>query len=141
MSLAGLGFSGSVGMRLGAVALFAILAFVGVSTIEHGGDPAPITAAVPVASTSSGTLVLEATYPVAQWTVQVQGQPVTGTASPHRFEATVSGDGATIFVQADGADPTSTTPAALRWRFAGKSGTLWGEGAVAGTLTDTEHGR
>lgn len=85
--------------------------------------------------------MLESTYPVTQWTVQVQGQTVSGTAAPHRFEATIAGDPATIFVQADGTDPTSTTPAALRWRFAGKSGTLWGEGVVAGTLTTTERGR
>jgi hypothetical protein len=140
MSLAGLGFSGGVGVRLGAVATFATLAFVGVLAIERGGHSMPITAAAPVATTS-GMLVLEATYPVAQWTVQVQGRPVAGTSSPHRWEAQVSGDSATIFVQADGTDPTSTTPAALRWRFAGRSGTLWGEGTVAGTLAGAEHAR
>jgi hypothetical protein len=144
MSTAGLGFSSGILPRLVAVAVFATLALAGVWLVERGGDPPPITAAAPVAATSSGTLVLEATYPVAQWTVQVQGQAITGTSSPHRWEAAVSGDGATIFIQAEGADPTSTTPAALRWTFAGRSGTLWGEGAVAGTLGpagDGERGR
>lgn len=129
------GFTGSAGLRLVGVLAFALFALVAVLVVEHGGDPPAIVTAAPVAATTSGRLVLETTYPVARWTVQMQGKDVVAVLSAaQRFEAEVSGDGATIFVQAEQADPSSTAPAALRWTLAGKSGVLWGEGAVAGTL-------
>lgn len=129
------GFSGGVGLRLVGVAAFALFALMAVLVVERGGDPPAIIAAAPVASTSSGRLVLETTYPVTRWTVQVQGQDVVAALqSAQRFEADVSGDGATIFLQAEPADPTSSAAVALRWTLAGKSGVLWGEGGVAGTL-------
>jgi len=129
------GFAGGVGLRLIGVAAFAAFALAAVLVVEHGGDPPAITGAIPSAATMHGRLVLETTYPVMHWTVQVQGKDVVATlSSAQRFEADVSGDGATIFVQAESADPASSAPAALRWSLAGKSGVLWGEGAVAGTL-------
>lgn len=129
------GFTGSAGLRLVGVVAFALFALAAVLVVEHGGDPPAIVTAAPVAATTSGRLVLETTYPVTRWTVQMQGKDVVAVRSAaQRFEAEVSGDGATIFVQAEPADPASTAPAALRWIFAGKSGVLWGEGAVAGTL-------
>ncbi|MBA3698296.1 MAG: hypothetical protein H0W78_05545 [Planctomycetes bacterium] len=129
------GFAGGVGMRLIGVAAFAVFALVAVLVVERGGNPPAIIPTAPVASTISGRLVLETTYPVTRWTVQVQGKDVVATQiTAQRFEADVSGDGATIFVQAEQVDPSSSAPAALRWSLAGKSGVLWGEGAVAGTL-------
>jgi hypothetical protein len=129
------GFAGGVGLRLVGVAAFAVFALTAVLVVERGGDPPAIVTAVPVAATTSGRLVLETTYPVARWTVQVQGKDVVAAqSSPQRYQADVSGDGATIFVQAEPADPSSTAPAALRWTLAGKSGVLWGDGTVAGTL-------
>ena len=101
----------------------------------HGGDPAAITTAAPVATATSGRLVLETTAPVAAWTVQVRGQAVPAAVStPQRWEGEVAGDPATIFIATEAADPTSTAAIALRWRLAGRSGMLWGEGAVSGTL-------
>jgi hypothetical protein len=130
------GFSGGVGLRLVGVAAFALFALVAVLVVERGGDPPAIVSAVPVVATTSGRLVLETTYPVARWSVQVQGKDVVATQkTAQRFEADVSGDGATIFVEAEPADPSSTAAGALRWTLAGKSGVLWGEGTVAGTLT------
>lgn len=129
------GFSGGVGLRLVGVTAFALFALLAVSVVEHGGDPSKIVTAAPVATTTSGRLVLETTFPVARWTVQVQGRDVTATQkAAQRFEADVSGDGATIFVEAEPADATSTAPGALRWTFSGRSGVLWGDGTVAGTL-------
>lgn len=129
------GFSGGVGLRLVGVAAFALFALLAVSVVEHGGDPSKIVTATPVATTTSGRLVLETTFPVARWTVQVQGKDVTATQkAAQRFEADVSGDGATIFVEAEPADAASTAPGALRWTFSGRSGVLWGDGTVAGTL-------
>ncbi len=130
------GFTGSAGLRLVGVVIFALFALAAVLVVERGGDPPAIVTAAPVAATTSGRLVLETTYPVARWTVQMLGKDVVAVLSAaQRFEADVSGDGATIFVQAEPADPSSTAPAALRWTLAGKSGVLWGEGAVAGTLS------
>lgn len=129
------GFSSGVGLRLVGVAAFALFALAAVLVVERGGDPPAIVAAAPVAATTSGRLVLETTYPVTRWTVQVQGQDVIAARqSAQRFEADVSGDGATIFLQAEAADPTSSAAVALRWTLAGKSGVLWGEGGIAGTL-------
>lgn len=129
------GFSGGVGLRLVGVAAFALFALVAVLVVERGGNPPAIVTAAPVAATTSGRLVLETTFPVARWTVQVQGKDVVATQkAAQRFEADVNGDGATIFVEAEPADASSTAAGALRWTLAGKSGVLWGEGTVAGTL-------
>ena len=136
---AALGFVGGAGLRLVGAAGFAAIALVGVLAVEHGSDPPAITAAVPVATSVHGRLELETTFPVARWAVQVQGQVVAGTSRDTRhWQAQVSGDPATIFVQADGEDPTNSAPVALRWRLAGRTGTLWGEGSVAGSLGGAE---
>ena len=129
------GFSVGVGLRLVGVVVFAAFALAAVLVVEHGGAPAAMSAAAPRAATAHGRLVLETTYPVTQWTVQVQGQDmVPAHQTPQRFEADVNGDYATIFIQAEAGDPTSRAPAALRWTLGGKSGVLWGEGSVAGSL-------
>jgi len=134
-----LGFPGGIGLRLVAVAVFAGLALAGVLLVEHGAATHATNVAT-IASSTHGRLTLEATFPVARWTVQVQGQTIAGSSpTSQKWEAQVSGDGASIFVQADTEDPTSSAPGALRWSFDGKSGVLWGEGTVAGTLTPTEH--
>lgn len=130
------GFAGSAWMRLAAAGLFAVIAIGGVRLVDHAGAGSPSvaapTAAIPPVA---GHLVLESTYPVAHWTVQVLGREVGGAVvAPQRWEADTAGNGATIFVQAEAADPGSTAPVALRWTFSGGSGMLWGEGSVAGTL-------
>jgi hypothetical protein len=132
------GFAASAGLRLGGALAFALLAFTSVAVIEGSGDPPAITASAASAPLTSGRLVIEATFPVARWTVQVQGKDVIPTSStPQRYEAELSGELATIFLQADPADATSTAAGALRWRFAGQSGMLWGEGTVADTIHAT----
>ena len=133
----GLGFASGVAPRLVAVALFAVLALVGVLVIERGGDPSPITAATPVTALTRGTLELETTFPVGRWAVMAGGEVIAGISrDTHHWQAEVRGDPVTIFVQADSEDPTIAAPVALRWRFAGKSGILWGEGTVSGTLAE-----
>ncbi|HEX3132844.1 MAG TPA: hypothetical protein VHX44_04585 [Planctomycetota bacterium] len=135
MKVVDLGFPGGVGLRLIAVAMFAGLALAGVTFVEHGSatSTAITTATAP---STSGRLTLEAIFPVAQWTVQVQGHETPVTADGQfRASAAVSGDPATIYISAEPADPTSDAPAALRWRLAERSGILWGAGNVAGTLS------
>ena len=138
MKVVDLGFPGGVGVRMIAVAVFALFALVAVLVVERGGNPAPITGAVPVATTASGVLELETTFPVGRWTIVAGSEVIAGLSSDTRhWQAKVQGNPGSIFVQADSEDPTSATPVALRWRFAGKSGILWGEGTVAGTLAGT----
>lgn len=132
------GFAASAGLRLGGALAFALLAFGSVLVIEGGGDPPAITASTEAARTS-GHLVIEATFPVARWSVQIQGKDVVPTvSSTQRFEAELNGELATVFIQAEPADPTSNAAGALRWTFAGQSGRqsglLWGEGTVADTI-------
>jgi hypothetical protein len=135
------GFPGGVGLRLIAVAVFAGLALAGVAFVEHGSATATAITTTTAPSTS-GRLTLEATFPVARWTVQVQGRETSVTADGQfRASTEVTGDPTTIYISAEPADPTSDAPAALRWRLAERSGVLWGEGNVAGTLSATEHAR
>lgn len=131
------GFAGSAGLRVCGAVVFAMLACVAVMVVEYGGRTGtPLSAAVITTSTVGGQLILETTFPVARWTVQAQSRDVVATTvSAQHWEAPVSGDGSTIFIQAEAADPLSVAPGALRWNYAGKSGILWGEGSVAGTLT------
>jgi hypothetical protein len=131
------GFAGSAGMRLSGALAFAVLACAAVMVVEYGGRTAtPLSAAVISTSTVSGKLTLETTFPVARWTVKAQGRDVFATTvSAQYWQAPVSGDGVTIFIQAEAADAISVAPVALRWNYAGKSGILWDEGSVAGTLT------
>jgi hypothetical protein len=136
-----LGFSGGAAQRLAGVALFALVAVAGVLAVEHGTVAPPAAPIDTGAPAVNGALVLETTYPVERWTVQAQGREVVASASTaQRWEGIVGGDRATIFVQADAADAIGAAPVALRWRFAGRSGVLWGEGSVAGTLADTADG-
>ncbi len=138
-----LGFTGGTGWRLVGAAAFAALAAAGVLVVEHhGGTPSTPTTVAAVTPVVSGRLVLETTFPVARWTVQLQGRTLAGMSrDDQHWEAEASGDGATIFVQAEPEDATSIQPVALRWTFAGRTGMLWGEGAVAGTLTHDGGGR
>ncbi len=131
------GFAGSAGMRLIGALAFAVLACAAVMVVEYGGrTEIPLSAAVISTSTVSGQLILETTFPVARWTVQAQSRDVVATTvSAQHWEASATGDGATIYIHAEAADPLSVAPVALRWNYAGKSGILWGEGSVAGTLT------
>ena len=131
------GFAGSAGMRLIGALAFAVLACATVMVVEYGGRTGtPLSTVVISTSTVSGKLTLETTFPVARWMVKAQDRDVVATtASDQHWEAPVSGDGATIFIQAEVADAISVAPGALRWNYAGKSGILWGEGSVAGTLT------
>jgi hypothetical protein len=135
-----LGFVSSSGFRFGAACLFAFAAFFAVLSIEQQSH-LPITpsvAAIP-APTISSLLVLESTFPVQRWSVQVKGVDVTAIKKEsHRFEATISGDPTQCFVQADSADALSTSAVAVRWHYAGQSGIWWGEGSVAGTLSATQ---
>jgi hypothetical protein len=85
-------------------------------------------------------LELTATYPVAKWTVRVNGALVDAAAqsSPQHWQAEISGAGATdIFVDAQRADPLATDPSAIQVRLVSGSAehgeTLWGTGAVCGT--------
>ncbi len=137
-----LGFTGSAGLRLAAAMVFVLCATAGVVLVNaHSNTPVTTAAPTIITPTTSGRLILETTFAVARWTVQVQGHDVSGaTATAQRWEATIAGDRSTIFVQAETADPTSATPVALRWSFAGQSGVLWGEGAVAGALTSSPTG-
>lgn len=130
-----LGFPGGVGLRLIAVAAFAGLALAGVTLVEHGAATSTAITATSAPSTS-GHLTLEATFPVAHWTVQVKGSDAAVvTDGQFRATADVTGDPVTIYISAEPTDPTSDAPAALRWRLAERSGVLWGAGNVAGTLS------
>ena len=132
------GFAGSAGMRLSGALAFAVLACSAVVVVEYGGrSSTSLPVAVVATPAVSGRLTLETTFPVVRWTVQAQGRDLIGTTvSPQQWETSAAtGHGATIFIQAEAADPTSVTPVALRWKYAGKTGVWWGEGAVAGTLT------
>lgn len=131
------GFAGSASMRLSGALAFAVLACAAVMVVEYGGrSGTPLATAVINTSTVGGRLTLETTFPVARWTVQAQSRDVIATTvDAHHWESPASGDGATIFIQAEASDPISVAPVALRWNYAGKSGILWGEGSVSGTLT------
>jgi hypothetical protein len=136
-----LGFPGGIGLRLVAVAGFAGLALAGVAFVEHGSATSTAITTTTAPSTS-GRLMLEATFPVARWTVQVQGHEASVTTDGQfRASTDVTGDPATIYISAEPADPTSDAPAALRWRLAERNGILWGAGSVSGTLSATERGR
>lgn len=141
MKVVDLGFPGGIGVRLIAVAAFAGLALAGVAFVEHGSATTTAISTTTAPSTS-GRLTLEATFPVAHWTVQVQGHEKSVTPDG-QFRATteVTGDPATIFISAEPADPTSDTPVALRWRLAERNGMLWGAGSVSGTLSAVERAR
>ena len=137
-----LGFVSSSLFRIGAACLFAIGAFIAVFSIEQQ-TAVPMTAAViEPSTTTTSLLVIETTYPVQRWHVQMRGVDVTATKKDaQRFEAQISGDPTQCFIQAESADALSTAPAALRWQYAGNSGVLWGEGSVAGTLSSTTRER
>jgi hypothetical protein len=133
------GFAASAGLRLAGAATFALLAFGSVVVIEGSGDPPAITARPTATAANGGRLRIEATFPVARWTVQIQGTDVVPLSSgPQRFECDLHGDLATVFIQAEPADATSTAAGALRWTFSSPngnhSGLLWGEGSVADTI-------
>ena len=130
------GFAGSAGMRLSGALAFAVLACATVMVVEYGGRTATPLSAVISTSTVSGRLTLETTFPVARWTVQAQGRDlIATTVSAQHWEAPATGNGSTIYIQAEAADPLSIAPVALRWNYAGKSGIWWGEGSVAEKLT------
>jgi hypothetical protein len=139
-----IGFAASTGLRLAGATLFALLAFGSVAVIEGGGDPLAITPSSTVTNSGNGRLRIEATFPVTQWTVQIQGKDVAPLSSnPQVFECELHGDLATVFIQAEPADITSTTAGALRWTFTNQrrsySGMLWGDGLVADTIHPTAH--
>jgi hypothetical protein len=133
-----LGFSSSAWLRLGAAALFMTAVLAGTVLVTRAGGslvPQAQTAPPATASAAAGRLVLEATYPVARWTVQVQGRDVGGTATgAQRWEGEVPAVAGSLFLQAEAADLGSAAPVALRWSLAGRAGIFWGEGAVAETL-------
>jgi len=137
-----LGFVSSSLSRIGAACLFTLGAFIVVFSIEQQ-TAVPMTPAVivPITTTTS-LLVIETTYPVQRWHVQMRGVDVTATKQDaQRFEAQINGDPTQCFIQAESADALSTAPAALRWQYAGHNGVLWGEGSVAGTLGSTTRDR
>lgn len=144
------GFAASAGLRLAGAATFALLAFGSVVVIEGGGDPPAITAHPAQSPDASGRLRIDATFAVARWTVQIGGKDVVPTSSsPQRFEADIHGELATVFIQAEPGDPTSTAAGALRWTLSNtgggpssghsseRTGMLWGEGTVADTIHPT----
>jgi hypothetical protein len=133
-----LGFASSSLVRVGIAGGFAAIAFFAVLSIEPQAH-IPLVSPTPTnttAFTAHSTLIVETTYPVTHWHVRMGEENVTASKiESQRFEATINGDPAQCFIQAESADVLSTTPVALRWHYAGRSGMLWGEGAVAGTLS------
>lgn len=139
-----IGFPASAGRRLIFAGIYAALAFAAAWAVER----APMTSAT-VADTPSApgadaalvTLRLETTYPVGAWTVQVGGRPLNSSASDARhWEGRVPA-GTSVFVQADHADATASTPAALRWTGGGASGIHWADGFVSATIQLPERAR
>ena len=131
-----LGFTGSALWRLGAVALFAAVAFATVLVVERTPAAALQTTTVPVISTgTAATVRLECTYAVSTWTVQCDGKPLLGTAGDlQHWQGTVPAGTRELFLQADAQDATASGPAALRWSVSGSpecNGVLWGQGFVA----------
>jgi hypothetical protein len=132
-----LGFHASAGRRLIFAGIYAALAFAAAWAVER----APMMAAnvadkpsAPVVDAALVTVRLETTYPVGAWTVQVGGKPMnTATTDARHWEGRVP-VGASVFVQADHADATAATPAALRWTSGGASGIHWADGFVAATI-------
>ena len=135
-----LGFTGSAIWRLGAVALFAAVAFTTVLVVERTPAAAATTAIAPIVNTgTASTLRLESTYAVATWTVQGDGKPLSGTAGdPQHWQGIVPAGTRELFIQADAQDAGASGPAALRWNLGGppaRNGLLWGQGFVAERVT------
>ncbi len=139
-----LGFYASAGRRLVFAGIYAALAFAAAWAVER----APMTSATvadkpsaPVADAALVTLHLETTYPVGAWTVQIAGKPMNAAVSDTRYWEGRVPTGASVFVQADHADATASTPAALRWTSGGASGVQWADGFVAATIQLPERTR
>ncbi len=133
-----LGFVSSSFLRIGAACVFALGAFIAVFSIEQQ-TAVPMTAAViEPNTTTTSLLIIETTYPVQRWHVQMRGVDVTATKKDaQRFEDQISGDPTQCFIHAESADALNAAPAALRWQYAEKSGVIWGEGSVAGSLSSS----
>lgn len=135
-----IGFPASAGRRLIFAGIYAALAFAAAWAVER----APMTSSAvapaavqPVVDATQVTLRCETTYPVAVWTVQVGGKPLTATSKGGQHWEGRAPVGATVFVQADHADATAATAAALRWTSDGAHpgmGVLWADGFVATTI-------
>ena len=136
-----LGFTGSALWRLGAVALFAAVAFTIVLVVERDPAISPQPAGVPspIATGAARTLHLESTYLVTTWTVQGGGKPLSGKATDSQhWQGNVPTGVRELFVQADAQDAGASGPAALRWSMDGTvphHGLLWGQGFVAERVT------
>jgi hypothetical protein len=139
--LRGMAFTGSAALRTAAAALYALLALVAVRAVEGPAAAAAAPAPAATARTTRVAVAIEASYPVAAWTVQRGGVAVAASASDARHwrgELDCGGAAAELFVQADNQDPVAGGLCALRVETAAGGRTqrtvLAGDGLVSGTV-------
>ena len=144
MNLArGLGFPGGALARVALVGLYAALAAGAIVVVESRPPrPPPTAALVPDEARDRVDVQIEATYPVAAWTVRYAGAAVTADeAGPSRWRGRLAVDPGErqLVVEAAPSDPLASGPCALRIavRRAGgatESSTLWGSGFISGIV-------
>jgi hypothetical protein len=141
MSAPSVSFGSGIVTRLVIAAGYAALIWFAVRRVESRNDHTDAVAqTVAEVSGQPARLELTATYPVAEWTVRVNGTLVgaVSQSSSQHWLSEISSVGATdIFVDARRGDPLAKDPSAIRVRLmsgsAEYSETLWGTGAVCGT--------
>lgn len=123
--------------------LLIALAYTGVVAMAVWAvERTPAIAARPAAQVPASTSLpirVEATFPVAHWTVLVDGVAVDGQAEAQAWTGTLTGR--EVLVQAERADAADLSPGALRLGVGSRSVVAWGEGTVSATLGTDTHGR
>lgn len=96
-------------------------------------EAAPAAALPPVVAPTarSAQLRVEATFPVASWTVLVDGVAVAGAATAQLWTGSVTGS--EVLVQAERADAADQSSGALRLGLGPRRILAWGEGTVSVT--------
>ncbi len=127
--------------------VFTALTFTAVVAVEHRRLPAlAVTPPAPTAAaaTVTITLTIEASYPVAAWTVLVNAGTVTPSTQDERsWRGEVRLPRAALLtVQAEPTDAANAQPQALRLRAASPQSVIersaWGSGTVTATLKGTD---
>ena len=95
--------------RLAVALAYAVVVTCVVWAMESSTEqpPAPLAQAAPVAADATAILV-ESTYPVARWTVLVDGRAVMGTTTATTWSGSVNGR--EILIQAERADAVDRGP-------------------------------
>jgi hypothetical protein len=125
-----IGFAAPAWRRLLVALVYALVVAAVVWAVEFRDRPQPAALVIAVPSDAAVVvLTAEATFPVAHWTVLVDGVAVEGQVDPAGWRGSVAGG--EILVQAERADAADLSPGAVRLRAGGREVVAWGEGTVS----------